>query len=90
MQMTNLKLLSANLSKYFTSKLYHIENLKIRGQTVDLDEVAHYEPPRQDICCLRIHIFSPVVFKEVSHIKMILFVKMVEKHRWYIIHFNCS
>ena len=29
--------------------------------SVDLDEVAHYEPPHQDLCCLQIMLFSSLV-----------------------------
>ena len=36
-------------SKNVKSKLYHIENSETTGQTADLDEVAHYEPPHQDL-----------------------------------------
>ena len=38
-------------------KLYHIENSKTRANSVDLDEVAHYEPPHQDLRCLQIQLF---------------------------------
>ena len=37
----------------------------MRANSVDLDEVAHNEPPHQDLCCLQIHLFSPLVFKEL-------------------------
>ena len=38
------------------------ENSKTRGaNSVDLDEVAHYEPPHQDLCCLQIQLFSSLV-----------------------------
>ena len=48
------------------SKLYHIENSKTRGQTVDLDEVAHHEPPHQDLRCLQIQLNSSLVVKELN------------------------
>ena len=60
------KYLSANFQKNVSSKLYYIENSKTRGQTVqilmrwlsvDLDEVAHYEPPHQDLHCLQIQLY---------------------------------
>ena len=36
--------------KKVKSKLYHIENSRTRGaNSADLDEVAHYEPPHQDL-----------------------------------------
>ena len=30
----------------------------------DLDELAHYEPPHHDLCCLQIQVFSSLVLKE--------------------------
>ena len=33
---------------------------------VDLDEVAHYEPPHQDLCRLQIQLFSSLVVKRVN------------------------
>ena len=32
---------------------------------MDLDEVAHYEPPHQDLRCLQIQLFSSLVGKEL-------------------------
>ena len=37
-----------------------------RANSVDLNEVAHYEPPRQDLRCLQIHPFSSLVVKKSS------------------------
>ena len=28
-------------------------------------EVAHYEPPHQDLCCLQIQLFSSLLLKEL-------------------------
>ena len=33
---------------------------------MDLDEVAHYEPPHQDLRCLQIQLFSSLVVKELK------------------------
>ena len=33
---------------------------------MDLDEVAHDEPPHQDLCCLQIQLFSSPVLKRVN------------------------
>ena len=33
---------------------------------MDLDEVAHYEPPHQDLRCLQIQPFSSLVVKELK------------------------
>ena len=57
------KFFVCNFSKNVESKLYYIENSKTGGQTVDLDEVAHYEPPHQDLHCLQIQLFSSLVVK---------------------------
>ena len=32
---------------------------------MDLDEVAHHEPPHQDLSCLQIQLFSSLVVKAV-------------------------
>ena len=46
--------------------LFHIENSDWRANSVDLDEVAHYEPPHQDLCCLQIQLFSSLLLKELK------------------------
>ena len=33
---------------------------------MDLDEVAHYEPPHQDLRCLQIQLFLSLVVKELK------------------------
>ena len=33
---------------------------------VDLDEVAHHEPPHQDLRCLQIQLFLSLVLKELT------------------------
>ena len=38
---------------------------RLRTNCVDLDEVAHYEPPHQDLRCLQIQLFSSLVLKEL-------------------------
>ena len=37
----------------------------LRANSVGLDEVAHYEPPLQDLRCLQIQLISSLVFKEL-------------------------
>ena len=66
-QMT--KFLSAKFSKkkkkIVKSKLYHIENSKTRwANSVHLDEVAHNEPPHQDLRCVQIQLYVSLVLKE--------------------------
>ena len=39
-----------------------------RANSVDPDEVAHYEPPHPDLCWLQIQLFSSLVFKELDGI----------------------
>ena len=51
------KIFVCELSKNVKSKLYHTENSK----SVDLNEVAHYEPPHQDLRHLQIQLFSSLV-----------------------------
>ena len=53
------KFSSANFLKNVKSSLYYIE----RADSVDLDEVAHNEPPHQDLLCLQIQLFSSLVLK---------------------------
>ena len=37
------------------------------ANSVDLDEVAHNEPPHQDLRCMQIQLFSSLVVKELNH-----------------------
>ena len=37
----------------------------IVGNSVDLDEVAHDEPPHQDLRCLQFQLFSSLVVKHL-------------------------
>ena len=53
---------SSAYQKMFKSKLYHnweFENYS--ANSVDLDEVAHYEPPHQDLRYLQIQLFLSLV-----------------------------
>ena len=34
---------------------------------MDLDEVAHLEPPHQDLRCLQILLFASLVVRELNH-----------------------
>ena len=34
--------------------------------SADIDEVAHFEPPHEDLCCLQIQLLSSVVLKELN------------------------
>ena len=39
---------------------------RLEGKQHDLDEVAHDEPPHQDLRCLQIQLFSSLVVKELK------------------------
>ena len=54
---------SAKKSKKVKSKLYHIEFKDWRANSVDLGEVAHHEPPHQDLHCLQSQLFSSLVLR---------------------------
>ena len=41
---------------------------RLKGKQVDLYEVAHDEPPHQDLHCLQIQLFASLVVKELSYI----------------------
>ena len=42
--------------KIVLSKLYHTENSRL-DDSVDIDEVADYEPLHHDLCCVQIQLF---------------------------------
>ena len=60
------KIFICKFSNNVKSKRYHIENSK-RANKVDLDEVAHSEPPHQDLHCLQIQLFLSLVVKELKN-----------------------
>ena len=60
-------ILICKFSKNVKSKLYHIENSK----TKDLDEVAHDEPPHQDLRCLQIQLFPSPALQELSMVYLL-------------------
>ena len=45
---------------YITLRIQRLEG------SVDLNEVAHFEPPHQDLRCLQIPLFSSLVVKELK------------------------
>ena len=45
------------------SQLYHSEFKDQKANSVDLNEVAHHEPPHQDLRCLQIQLFASLVLK---------------------------
>ena len=55
---------SAAKKKKKTSTPIHIQNFRDwRTNNVELDEVAHYEPPHKDLHCLQIYLFSSLALK---------------------------
>ena len=56
------KIFVCKFSKNVKSKLYHIEN----PNSIDLNEVAHYEPPHQDLGCLQIQLFLSLELKKLT------------------------
>ena len=46
----------------------HIQDSKTRANSKDLDEVAHYVPPHQDLRCLQFQLLSPLVHNELMAI----------------------
>ena len=39
---------------------------RLEANSVGLDEVSHYEPPHQDLCCLQSQLFSSLVLRELK------------------------
>ena len=61
------KFSSANFQKMLRPYIL-LRIQRLRGNSVDLGEVAHYEPPHQDLRCLPIRLFSPLVGKELTEV----------------------
>ena len=58
------------------------------ANSVDLEEVAHYEPPHQDLRCLQIQLFTSLVLKELFKMNPTEKVIPVYSHRCYGQHGN--
>ena len=52
------KIYVCEISENVSSKPNYIEHSKTRANNVDQDEVAHHEPPHQDLHCLQTQLFS--------------------------------
>ena len=59
------KFSSANFHKMLNPSYIILRIQRLEGNSVDLDEVAHNEPPHQDLRCLQIQLFSSLVLKEI-------------------------
>ena len=54
-----------NFPRNVSSSYIILRIQRLEGKQLDLDEVAHYEPPHQDLRCLQIQLFSSLVLKEL-------------------------
>ena len=59
-----IKFTSANFKKLLSPNCIILRIQRVNS--VDLDEVAQYEPPHQDLRYLKIQLFSSVVVKELN------------------------
>ena len=59
------KFSSANFQKMLSSSYIILRFQDQRANSVDLDEVAHDEPPHQDLRCLQTQLFSSLIVKEL-------------------------
>ena len=58
---------STNFQNMLSTNYIIVYFFKIKmANSVDLDEVAHYWPPHQDLCCLQIQLFLSLALKEFS------------------------
>ena len=55
-----------------------------RAYSVDLDEMAHYEPIHQDLCCLQIQLFQSLVLKELKSKHFLLWKAPYEETGQYL------
>ena len=65
-QKADHKIYVCKFSKKFPSKYIILRIHKQRANSVDVDKVAHDEPPHQDLHHLQIQLFSSLVLKELS------------------------
>ena len=59
------KFSSANFHKMSNPSYITLRIQRLEGNSVDLDEVAHNEPPHHYLRCLQIQLFSSLVLKEI-------------------------
>ena len=55
--MQTTKFSSVKIHKIFIQAMSYSEFKDERGKSVDLDEVAHDEPPHPDLRCLQVYLF---------------------------------
>ena len=69
------KFSSANFQKMLSPSHIILRIQRLEANSVELDEVAHYEPPHQDLRCLQIQLFSSLVVRvnnSISTLKTLL------------------
>ena len=54
---------------------------------MDLDEVAHNEPPHQDLRCLQIQLFSSLVLKELRQLCINIDATLSQAEHLHFSHF---
>ena len=57
------KFSSANFQKLLRKRFITLRIQRLEGNFVDFDDVAHHEPPHQDLCCLQIQLYSSLALK---------------------------
>ena len=57
--------ISKKKKKKIIPAISYLELKNYRANSVDLDEMAHFEPPHQELRCLRIQLFLSLVLKEL-------------------------
>ena len=62
------KFSSANFQKLLSPSYIMLRIQRLDGKQCRIDEVAHYEPPHQDLHCLQIQLFSSLVIKKLRWI----------------------
>ena len=60
-----LPFLVANFQQILSPSYIILRLQRLEANSVDLDEVARYEPPHQNLRCLQIQLFSSLVLKEL-------------------------
>ena len=69
--------MSAKFQKMFLTSYIILRTLGLGANSVDPDEVAHYEPPHLDLCCLQMQLFS---FSGAFWAKSLLTLKVPNKN----------
>ena len=61
------------------------------ANSVDLDEVAHHEPPHQDLHCLQIQLFLSLALKKLNNLSsMYKFFSFLLFSFYFLFYFLCN